>query len=119
MKHYIKVLRYTDGRPNGIVNHIIWDDEAGTVEGDHYQVPALQEDMKRPMPYILHRRTFQQTLHDVAHNPSDFLVVLATAAGTLQPPKVTLPDSLKGVTPTKPTYYKDFPGYVHRPGMIN
>ncbi len=119
MKHRIEVLDYEHGQPNGIVNHIIWDDEAGTVEGDHHQVPALQEDMKRPMPHILHRRTFQQTLHDVAHDPADFLVVLAIALRTLKPPKVTLPDSLKGITPTRPVYYKDFPGYVHRPGMIN
>ncbi len=119
MKHRIEVLRHTDGRPNGIVNHIIWDDEAGTVEGDHYQVPALQEDMERPMPYVIHARTMQYTLQDVAHDPADFLVVLASAAGGLKPPDVVLPDSLKGITPTRPVYYKDLPGYVHRPGMIN
>ncbi len=113
MKHYIKILHYTDRRPDGRINHIIWDDEAGTVTGDHYKVPSLQEKLSGPMPYIVGGETFECELQDIAHDPADFLVVLGFALMSLKPPEVQLPDSLKDIQPTKHTkYYECPPGSV-------
>ncbi len=102
MKHHIRVLDYEDGRPNGRTLHIFWDDVAGTVTGDHYQVHALQKDLAGPMPYETGDEAAFYKLQDPGHNAADFLTFLSFATRTLAAPDVLLPESLQGIEPTPP-----------------
>ena len=76
---------------------IVWDDETGTVEGDHSKAPDLAAAIGNgPMPL---RRDGSAELADPAHNPADFLTALRIIL-FLGPKDIELPDSLSGVTPT-------------------
>ena len=68
---------------------IVWDDEAGTVDGDHYSVPRIREWIEAPTPLLVREFAVQVQLQDPAHRPEEFLrlVEIATAAdGTPLPP---------------------------------
>ncbi len=81
---------------------IIWDDEMGTVTGDHYKVPSLREKLAGPMPYVTGDEAAFYELQDPGHNAADFLTLLSFATRTLEAPDVLLPESLQGIEPTAP-----------------
>ena len=59
---------------------VIWDDEAGTVSGDHYDVRWLREMLAKPTPLMLyHQETEPLALHDPAHDAGEFLALLGEA----------------------------------------
>lgn len=94
MKHTITV-RDTGNREAVIV----WDDEAGTVEGDHSQVGELNEAFASPpMPIHFPHPPGTFELADPAHDAADFLTALR--AVVFQPSRIELPESLADVTPT-------------------
>ncbi len=55
---------------------ILWDDVAGTVDGDHFNVRALREDLAKPTPLVLPHIIGTLTLRDPAHDPGDFKALL-------------------------------------------
>ena len=82
---------------------IVWDDEAGTVEGDHSQIDRIREALARPTPLVLHDIAASWTLEDPAHNPADFLSLLSRLIDwrVLRVPlRSTLPPVFDGVEPT-------------------
>ena len=78
---------------------IVWDDETGTVEGDHSQVGELAAALANP-PMPVHFPHPPGTFHlvDPAHDAADFLTALR--AVVFWPLAVELPESLSDVTPT-------------------
>lgn len=92
-------MKHTIIAKDGVLKQarIVWDDEAGTVEGDHSEAPRLAAAIgDGPMPLD---RDGSAELADPAHNPADFLtalrIILVRGANDIE-----LPDSLSGVTPT-------------------
>ena len=96
VRHAIKMQDVMRGRE---VRTIVWDDEAGTVDGDHWDVQWLQSMLDRPAPVRLTDVAIHVTLRDPAHSTPDFLALLfGPTRGPVPDPE--LPDSLAGVEPT-------------------
>ena len=80
---------------------VVWDDEAGTVEGDHRAVPLMQrvlDDPERPVEFGT--AGFVWDLHDPGHRPDEFLVLLYVAHWPIleEPLRSTLPPVFDGVS---------------------
>ena len=59
---------------------VVWDDVAGTVEGDHWSVLWLQEMLAGPRPLLLPNEEHDPwTLRDPGRDPSEFLILLGRA----------------------------------------
>ena len=93
-------IQYPDWSRGGELRSIVWDDEAGTVRGDHQFVPALEHSFKEKLIATIQGVTH---LNDPAHDPRDFLALLY---GDRIEDRGILPDSLKDVTPTPLTVGK-------------
>ena len=105
--------------PDWMVGHevrsIVWDDEAGTVEGDHSQLDRIRRVLAQPTPYVLGDVAGSWTLSDAAHNPADFLLVLFLLVNhRADTPEVraTLPPVFDGVEPTPFDHIPCPPGAV-------
>ena len=78
---------------------VTWDDEAGTVGGDHHDVPWLREQLDAPRPLVQRAVWGRRTLVDPAHRAEDFLALMDDVRNAV------LPESLRGVEPTPwPSY---------------
>ena len=80
---------------------VIWDDEAGTVEGEHSDVPWMQHVLAAPTPYDLSTEGRILFLEDPAHDPRDFLWLLDVAYWPMldEPLRSTLPPILRDAEP--------------------
>ena len=80
---------------------IVWDDEAGTVDGDHSAIEEnIRPMLERPKPVTVGDPGGTWDLHDPAHDPAELLVVLARSVWyrVLQDPlRSTLPAVFDGV----------------------
>ncbi len=85
---------------------VIWDDEAGTVTGEHYDVPWMQEALAATPPIEVEDGMRLVTLHNPGHDPADFLRLLWRAYWPVmeEPLRSTLPSVFDGVemTPAPP-----------------
>ena len=96
MRHEIHIADVMRGREPAL---ILWDDVAGTVDGAHSAVPALQRHLASSPPVRLGDIIGELVLRDPRHRPEDFLALLwrvVTAHWSLD----DLPSSLIGVRPT-------------------
>ena len=95
-------IMYPDWRVGRDLRSIVWDDEAGTVEGDHSQIDLIREALDEPIPLVLDDEAAVWTLEDPAHDPADFLTLLSLLVDwqPLRPPRLTLPPVFTGVEPT-------------------
>ena len=114
MKHTIQYPEWTPSRDfdGAELYTIIWDDEAGTVEGDHPQVQVLRLICEGDGTAIIGRPWGAIELDDVAHNPQHFLSVLNDGFGDVAgiPSTAVLPDILKGIEPLLPEFVPPPPG---------
>ncbi len=55
---------------------ISWDDEAGTVSGDHFKVEYLRDILAAPKPVTVGGVGATWDLEDPGHRPEEFLVLL-------------------------------------------
>ena len=111
MKH---VIQYPDGPrwdPAAELRTIIWDDEAGTVEGDHRIVPSLKRTFANGGQALLSLPSGTLLLDDVRHNPQHFISRLADCEEL--DPRAILPDSLKDIEPLYPPYKPPPPGGIY------
>ncbi len=94
-----------------------WDDDAGTVAGDHSAVPYLAKDLAAPTPLEIQpvRVMPAWNLEDPAHDPADFLALALYDhdIGSVFRSRVQLPESLRGVEPTPPPPGDTPPGVVN------
>ena len=83
-----------------IPRRIVWDDEAGTVEGDHFAVRNLKRVLAAPKPFTVGAGHIWH-LHDPGHDPAEFLVLLCGAYWPIgeEPLRSTLPPVFDGVVP--------------------
>ena len=100
----VYTIRLPDASRGDDLRPIVWDDEAGTVTGEHSDVPQLQEALAEPVPVVLPHITGPLTLRDPGHDPADFIALLATLwwEFLVEPGRSAfLPLALQGVTPTQ------------------
>ena len=84
---------------------VVWDDEAGTVEGDHRAVPWMQRVLADPeRPIEIRPGGILWDLHDPGHRADEFLVLLYVAHQPIleEPLRSTLPPVFDGVRPPPP-----------------
>ena len=55
---------------------VVWDDQAGTVTGEHSRVPQMQEMLAATPPVEVEDGPRLAILHDPGHDPADFLRLL-------------------------------------------
>ena len=94
---------------------IVWDDEAGTVEGEHSRLDEIREIFAEPTPFTAGDVAAEVTLEDPAHSPADFLRLLAIWIDWRvlnEPLRSTLPPVFDGVEPTPCVAYPCPPGAV-------
>ena len=56
---------------------IVWDDVAGTVNGDHYRIPDIRRVFEAEKPVTVGDPGGTWDLHDPAHDPAEFLTLLS------------------------------------------
>ncbi|MBC6406280.1 MAG: hypothetical protein GDA41_11285 [Rhodospirillales bacterium] len=95
----IHTIMLPDMRYGDEPRSVVWDDEAGTVEGTHSDIPWMQRDLAAPKPvnYSSHERVLY--LKDPGHDPAEFLWLLKTAFWPIlrEPLRSTLPPVFDGV----------------------
>ena len=71
---------------------IVWDDEAGTVEGDHEALGYIRSVLAAPKPVTVGVGQIWH-LRDPGHDPTQFFTLLCTAYNpiVLEPLRSTLP----------------------------
>ena len=79
---------------------IVWDDEAGTVDGDHSDVPELRRILVGPLPHVVPSFFGTLTLHDPARSAADFVALLGYWHGWESYDHPPLPASLRDAVPT-------------------
>ena len=80
---------------------IVWDDEAGTVEGDNWYAAGLREQLALEMPLNLCGDGRILYLRDPAHDPADFWYLLPYWCWK-EPLRSRMPEILRNVEPTEP-----------------
>ena len=78
---------------------IVWDDEAGTVEGNHFAVHYLRRVIGAPKPVTVGGPGRLWDLRDPGHDPAEFLVLLGISYNPIgeEPLRSTLPPVFDGV----------------------
>ena len=84
---------------------IVWDDEAGTVTGEHFDVPWMQRMLASPTPVDFSSEGRVLFLLDPAHDPADFWWLLYTAYWPVveEPLRSTLPVVFRDTKPRPAT----------------
>ncbi len=88
---------------NRPMRSIVWDDEAGTVTGEHRDVPWMQGILAEPTPVVLLVPGGDATLRDPGHDPADFLFLLRRVYWPVvdEPLRSSLPPVFDGVEGTR------------------
>ena len=84
---------------------VVWDDEAGTVHGDHYDVPFMQQVIAAPKPVTVGSPSIVWELRDPGHDPAEFPVLLYIAYPHIllkAPLRTSLPSVFDGVDTPPP-----------------
>ena len=95
----VHTITIPDWSQDGELRSIVWDDVAGTVEGDHIEVDSFQRVFAADKPVTVGDTGLAWELDDPAHDPSQFLAVLWSvyAAVLYEPLCSTLPSVFDGV----------------------
>ena len=88
---------------------VVWDDEAGTVTGEHSSVEWMQRMLAAPTPVDLSDDGQELFLVDPAHDPTDFWWLLYFAFWPIydEPLRSTLPAVLRNTEPRPGQPYPD------------
>ena len=107
-KHIIRIPDRLRGRE---LRTIEWDDEAGTVSGDHSEIDDIRRVFAASKPVTVGQGAVWD-LRDPAHDPAEFLVLIEQAFWpALDPPlRETLPAVFDGVALPAP----EFDGETHQ-----
>ena len=96
--HRIVIPDRSKGRE---LRDIVWDDEAGTVSGDHSEVDWIVRLLAAPKPVRIGGTGRHWDLSDPAHDPSEFLALIHDIywPALEEPLRSTLPPVFDGVDP--------------------
>lgn len=103
-----------DSTQDGDLRSIIWDDEAGTVAGDHVDVPWMQSRLRQPWPGTVEFPPSVR-LEDPAHDPRDFWWLLFEVHWPMMEPPLDagLPPVLRDVVPRPAKPMRRVPGRLY------
>ena len=80
---------------------IVWDDQAGTVEGEHYEVATIRDIIRQSAkgPVTVGDPGGTWDLRDPGHDPAEFLVLLemSVSGGLTEAILASLPSIFDGV----------------------
>ena len=95
----VHTITIPDRSLDGELRSIVWDDEAGTVDGDHIEIRSFQRVFDAEKPVTVGDTGLAWELDDPAHDPAQFLAVLWSvyAAALYEPLRSTLPSVFDGV----------------------
>ena len=98
----VHVIRMPDFETGGTPREIVWDADAGTVDGDHSDLGYLRELIDE---IIADGGVYREVggrwrLRDPWHDPADFLRALWLIIGDVSWDAEGLPAALRGVEPT-------------------
>lgn len=82
--------------PDNSPRSIVWDDEAGAVEGDHPEVDYFQRILAERKPAIVGSPCRIWSVRDPGHDPAEMLILLCIAAER-SPGELSLPPIFDGV----------------------
>ncbi len=82
--------------PENSPRSIVWDDEAGAVDGDHPDVEYFQRILAKPKPVIVGLPGWITSVRDPGHDPADMLVLIFCATSRL-PADLDLPPIFDGL----------------------
>ena len=99
----VHTIMLPDMRHGDEPRSVIWDDEAGTVTGEHSDVPWMQGILAEPTPVVMDDVMGAATLRDPGHDPADFLLLLGRAYWPVlqEPLRSSLPPIFDGVEMTR------------------
>ncbi len=109
-RHTIMLPDRSAGRD---LRSIVWDDEAGTVSGDHSKLPWLAEQIKAEAGW-LEMDTQRVWLEDPAHRPGDLLWLLGYIWQGVHGPG----EDFQGITVTLPPVFDGGPTTAERAGAM-
>ena len=72
----VHTIRIPDRMRGRELRTIVWDDEAGTVAGDHVEVDDIRRVFDAPKPVTIGDAGGTWDLNDPAHDPAEFLTLL-------------------------------------------
>ena len=95
----VHTITLPDGMRSDDLRTIVWDDEAGTVSGTHYNLPYIRRIFAAPKPVEVGVCGRVWRLRDPAHDPAEFLVLLEVTywPALVSPLRETLPAIFDGV----------------------
>ena len=92
-------IRIPDRMRGEALRTVVWDDEAGTVEGDHWDVDWIADTLAAPKPVTVGGIGRFWELTDPGRDPAEFLVLIHEVYWpALSPPlRETLPPVFDGI----------------------
>lgn len=113
----VHTLRIPDWLRGDELRSIVWDDEAGTVEGDHSKVAEFRRVFAADKPVTIGDPGGTWDLDDPAHDPVQFLTLLGNVHWPAldEPLRSTLPavfDGVEVLTPNPGEILHDADGSV-------
>ncbi|MYF98470.1 hypothetical protein F4212_04950 [Candidatus Poribacteria bacterium] len=95
----IHTITIPDWQRGDELRSIVWDDEAGTVNGEHSLVPDLRRFFDAPKPITVGDPGGTWDLRDPAHNPVEFLTLLGVVFWPVlgEPLRSTMPAVFDGI----------------------
>ena len=105
-RHTIRLPDLMQGRE---LRTIIWDSEAGTLEGDHSDIEYLRRTFAAPKPVTRGYAAGVWHLQDPAHDPAEFLIDLWLVYDRIEdePLRSTLPAIFDGIEIREPDVVMD------------
>ena len=99
----VHTITLPDMRHGDEPRSVIWDDEGGTVTGEHSRVPWMQGILAEPTPVVMSDASGTATLRDPGHDPADFLLMLGLSYWPVldEPLRSSLPPVFHGVEMTR------------------
>lgn len=75
----IHIINLPDTQHGGDLRSIVWDDVAGTVNGEHASISFFRQTFAAEKPVTVGDTGSTWNLHNPAHDPAEFLVLLWVA----------------------------------------
>ncbi len=103
MSTHTIMLPSWDPDAQGDLRALVWDDEAGTVEGDYSHVDSIRAFFEDPKRWTAGTVKGKLRLEDPRHRPEDFagmIMMLYCSAGDWE--RIVWPSALADVVPTSP-----------------
>ena len=99
----VHMLMMPDPKKGDSLAAMHWDDEAGTIGGEHSDVPVIRQLFDAPTPYFFGSAAASWDLHDPAHSIEEMNIILrARYQNLVDNFEDGLPPPFKNLEPRRP-----------------